>query len=137
VSTLGQSYDHLTRSGKLVTYGFHSNIPKASQFISPLEWIKIIGKMAVMPKFDALDMVLTSKTISGFNLSFFADEVELIRVYMDQLLDWIEKGLISMDDVTVFGMGDVAQAHNFIQSGKSIGKIVVKVPVNAKKEKRN
>jgi 2-desacetyl-2-hydroxyethyl bacteriochlorophyllide A dehydrogenase len=132
VSTLRDSYDHLCRSGKLVTYGFHSNIPKASQFISPLEWLKIVCKMAMMPKFDPLDMVLTSKTISGFNLSFFADEVELINVYMNQLLEWIGSGKLTMDDVTCFNMNEVGLAHNFIQSGKSIGKIVVKVPQKTK-----
>lgn len=135
VSTLGDSYEHLTRNGKLVTYGFHSNIPKASQFISPLEWLKMIGRLVMMPRFDALDMVLTSKTISGFNLSFFADEKQLIKTYMDQLIVWIESGELTMDDVTTFECDEVGKAHQFIQSGKSVGKIVIKIPT--KKSKSN
>lgn len=29
VSTLGESYKHLRRAGKLVVYGFHSMMPKS------------------------------------------------------------------------------------------------------------
>jgi synaptic vesicle membrane protein VAT-1 len=135
VSTLGDSYNHLTRNGKLVTYGFHSNIPKASQFISPIEWVKMIWKMIIMPKFDPMDLVLSSKAISGFNLSFFADEIELIELYMNTIVQWCEEGVLTMDDVTCFDMNAVAAAHSFIQSGQSIGKIVVKVPDHKNKDK--
>jgi len=128
VSTLQDSYDHLSQNGKLITYGFHSNIPKANHFLSPFEWIKMIVKIFQMPKFDPMDMVLSSKTVSGFNLSFFANEVFMIEKYMNQLQEWIEEGKIDMDDVTVFPMSDIAKAHELIQSGSSIGKIVLKVP---------
>ncbi len=45
VSTLQGSYNHLSRCGKLITYGFHSNIPMGASFLSPMEWIRMIIKM--------------------------------------------------------------------------------------------
>ena len=136
VSTLQASYDHLSLNGKLITYGFHSNIPMGGEFLSPIEWIKMIGRLVYMPRFDALDMVLSSKAVCGFNLSFFAQETELIDLYMNQLLEWIEQGLITQEDVTIYDMKDVGKAHNFIQSGKSIGKIVLEVPSKGRTKRR-
>jgi NADPH:quinone reductase-like Zn-dependent oxidoreductase len=85
----------------------------------------IIGLINI-PKFDPMDMVLTSKAVLGFNLSFFADEHDLIAAYMEQIVTWVETKQIVMPEVTVLNMEAIAQAHEFIQSGKSVGKIVMK-----------
>ena len=125
VETIAQSYEHTAMCGRLVLYGFHSNIPKASQFLSPFEWVRMIGKMAQMPKFDPMAMVLESKSVAGFNLSFFADEHELIEQYMQELINWIQEGSLRVPDVQLFSVSDISAAHQLIQSGKSVGKIVV------------
>jgi hypothetical protein len=52
--------------------------------------------MARMPKFDPMDLVLNSKAIMGFNLSFFADEHELIATYLAQIVQWLERGDIKV-----------------------------------------
>jgi NADPH:quinone reductase-like Zn-dependent oxidoreductase len=127
VETIAQSLEHTAMCGRLVIYGFHSNIPKAKAFLDPLEWIGMIGKMAQMPKFDPMAMVLESKAVAGFNLSFFAQEHELIAQYMDQIVDWVAQGKLGVPDVQVFAMEDIAKAHEHIQSGKSVGKIVISV----------
>jgi NADPH:quinone reductase-like Zn-dependent oxidoreductase len=130
VETIGQSYEHLSRCGRLVIYGFHSNLPKASHLLSPLQWIRMIYRVAVMPKFDTLAMVLESKGILGFNLSFFSEEHELINQYFAQIIQWIEKGKISAPSCTVNEMKDIGRAHEMIQSGSTVGKLVIRVPVN-------
>jgi 2-desacetyl-2-hydroxyethyl bacteriochlorophyllide A dehydrogenase len=128
VDTLYDSYSHLCRCGRLIVYGFHSNLPKATQLLSPLHWLKMIAGLALMPKFDAMPMVLESKGILGFNLSFFADEHALIEVYMNQILDWLNADKLRMADVTIFDMACIGEAHNLIQTGMSVGKIVIKCP---------
>lgn len=131
VSTLQASYDHLAMTGSLVVYGFHSNIPMGRSSLSPLNWLGMLVGMLKMPRFDAMDMTLKSKSVSGFNLSFFEDEVETISSYMDLLLSWIEtKQFVAFDaGVETIKFGEegegVAKAHDKIQSGKSVGKIVV------------
>lgn len=79
----------------------------------------------MMPKFDPMQMVLDSKTVSGFNLSFFADEKDLIDAYLKQLVSWIEEGKLSVQESTVFDMKEIGRAHELIQSGNSVGKIVL------------
>jgi NADPH:quinone reductase-like Zn-dependent oxidoreductase len=80
VETLNDSYEHLARCGKLIIYGFHTNIPKATSLLSPFSWIGMILKMIRMPSFLPMNLTLESKSVCGFNLSFFADEHELIKV---------------------------------------------------------
>ena len=125
VSTLAATYGHLARCGRLVTYGFHSNLPMGAHRLNPLQWASMIFKMARMPRFDPMDMVLQSKAVLGFNLSFFASELGIIEAYMAQLEDWIREGAIEAPAVTVMPMEDIAEAHTLIQSGSSVGKIVL------------
>jgi len=61
VETLAGSYENLCRCGRLVTYGFHSNLPKASALLSPAEWVRMAWRVAVMPRFDPMALVLDSK----------------------------------------------------------------------------
>ena len=61
IETIGQSFEHLSQCGRLIVYGFHSNVPKATSFLSPFEWVRMIGKMASMPKFDPMSLCLESK----------------------------------------------------------------------------
>lgn len=128
IETLNESYEHLSRCGKLVIYGFHTNIPKATSLLSPFSWIVMILKMIRMPTFMPMDLTLESKSVCGFNLSFFADEHELIKVYMQQILDWVVEEKIKVGEVTTFEMKDIGLAHELIQSGQTVGKICIKVP---------
>lgn len=128
VSTLSDSYENLCKCGRLVVYGFHTNLPKVSDFISPFSWARMLYDMFRMPRFDAMAMTLDSKGVLGFNLSFFADEKVLIEKYMKMIMDLVESGKLKVASVKVFPMQDVAQAHALIQSGQSVGKIVCEVP---------
>ncbi len=79
-----------------------------------------------MPKFDPMQMCMDSKTVAGFNLSFFADERQLIETYLVQIVEWINNGQITVQDAKVFDIQDIGKAHELIQSGSSVGKIIVK-----------
>jgi NADPH:quinone reductase-like Zn-dependent oxidoreductase len=131
VDTLADSYEHLSRCGRLVTYGFHSNLPKAAALISPIEWMRMIYRVIAMPKFEPMSLVLDSKAVLGFNLSFFADEHELVRRYFEQIYEWVRLGKIQVPACTVCDMKDIGAAHELIQTGSTVGKIVMKVSVNA------
>jgi len=126
VETIQQSYDHLDRCGSLIVYGFHSNLPKAATMLSPWNWVKVVARMIKMPKFDPMDLTLNSKCVAGFNLSFFESERALIDSYFEQLVEWLQEGLINVTEVTVYDVEKIREAHEFIQSGQSRGKIVLK-----------
>ena len=50
-------------SGTLVIYGFHSNLPHAA-LLNPLAWISMVGGVLRMPRFDPMDLVISSKVRS-------------------------------------------------------------------------
>lgn len=126
VSTLQQSYDHLSPTGRLIVFGFHSNLPLGRAALSPMEWIRMGIKMNAMPKFDPMDLTVSNKSVLGFNLSFFAEEVELVSELLDQICTWLEEGKIRCPRVVEMEMNQIGEAHELIMSGKSVGKIVVR-----------
>ena len=82
-------------------------------------------KMSSMPKFDPMDLVVSNKAILGFNLSFFADETDLVGALFDQVCQWWESGALQCPIMQTMEMERIGQAHQLIMSGKSIGKIVL------------
>ena len=125
VATINESYDHLAMTGRMIVFGFHTNLPLGRDMLSPTEWIKMAGKMGRMPKFDAMEMGAQNKAVLAFNLSFFAQEREMLSDLFDQVQTWLQDGQLVCPRVTTFPMEDIALAHEFIQSGKSVGKIVM------------
>jgi synaptic vesicle membrane protein VAT-1 len=125
VSTLQDSYNHLCPTGRLIIFGFHSNLPLGRDMLSPYQWLQMGFKMSRMPKFDPMDLVVSNKSILGFNLSFFADEVDLVGSLFDQILDWWNLGVLKCPEILEMSMDDIGKAHEWIMSGSSIGKIVM------------
>jgi synaptic vesicle membrane protein VAT-1 len=130
VSTLQDSYNHLCPTGRLIIFGFHSNLPLGRDMLSPFQWLQMGIKMSRMPKFDPMDLVVSNKSILGFNLSFFADEVDLVGSLFDQILDWWKLGVLKCPQIMEMSMDDIGKAHEWIMSGRSIGKIVIKTECN-------
>ena len=83
-------------------------------------------KMDKMPAFDPMNLTVDNKSVLGFNLSFFADEREVVGDLFDQICTWMEEGRLRPPNVATFDMEDIADAHALIQSGNSVGKIVIK-----------
>lgn len=121
-STLKASYDHLRPIGKLITYGFHTMLPKDGKSFNPIrlarDWLRI-------PRFNPLDLVQQNKTIAGFNLSFLFDRRDILKEGMDQLIEWVESGKITAPEIEIFDFANVGQAHLRLESGKTVGKLVL------------
>jgi NADPH:quinone reductase-like Zn-dependent oxidoreductase len=125
VSTLQGSYQHLGPTGRLVVFGFHSNLPMGQDMLSPMEWLRMGFRMTQMPKFDVMDLTASNKSLLGFNLSFFVEQIDMLGQLYDQIGTWLEQGKLECPRVVEMDMMEIAAAHDLIQSGKSIGKIVM------------
>lgn len=128
VGTLADSYALLGRNGRLVVYGFHSNLPRVDSglgLLSPFSWLRMSVGLLRTPSFDPMDLTLQSKAVLGFNLSFFAEEIEMMERYFAQLGDWIASGKIAAPPVRTFALQDVREAHTALTSGRTVGKLVV------------
>jgi NADPH:quinone reductase-like Zn-dependent oxidoreductase len=65
VDTLAQSFDQLAQNGRLIIYGFHSNLPLGVHALSPMRWLRMAWGLLSMPRFDPMAMVLESKAVLG------------------------------------------------------------------------
>lgn len=123
VATLKESYDHLRRAGKLVVYGFHTMMPKKG---GKPNLLKLATGWLQTPRFNPLDMTNQSKSVMAFNLSYLFDRTDILELAIEDLERWIKDGAVKAAPVTVYSLDHVAQAHADIESGRTIGKLILK-----------
>lgn len=124
-STFQQSYNHLRPTGKLIAYGSHSLLPKGGS--GRLNYFKAVWGLLKTPKFSPLDLITDNKSVVGFNLSFLFSRADLLQESIQQLQEWCAQGKIHPPKVTEFNFTEVAEAHRHLESGQSVGKIVLAV----------
>lgn len=122
VSTLRDSYRHLRRTGKLVVYGFHSMLSRGKDRPS---WPKLAVDYLRTPRFNPMAMTNESRSVLAFNLSYLFDRVDLLEEAMAAISGWLEAGEIRPLPVTTYPLAEVARAHADIESGRTVGKLVL------------
>lgn len=122
VSTLKESYKHLAPCGKLMAYGAHSLFPKSGGRVN---YLKLIKDFLRSPRFNPLDMTSENKSIITFNLSFLFGRMDLFQEGMGDILKWLEEGSLKPPLVSTYPLSEVARAHADIESGKTVGKLIL------------
>lgn len=122
VSTLSQSYKHLASGGRLIVYGFHSMLPRTG---GKPNWLKLAWDWLWTPTFNPLALTGDNKSVMGFNLSYLFHKIETFTVIMEDLMTMIKDGAIQPPVVTTYPFKDVVQAHKDIESGRTVGKLVL------------
>lgn len=134
VETLQDSYNNLAPGGRLVVYGFHSMLPKSSKStsgaISFWQWMKLGWNYNCTPMFSPLRMTTENKSVMAFNLSFLFDRHDLLKESMAQLLHWEKQGTLKVGKVTKYPLKNVGTAHRELESGQTIGKLVLTMEEN-------
>jgi NADPH:quinone reductase-like Zn-dependent oxidoreductase len=120
--TLKQSYAHLRPTGRLVVYGFTSMLSRGS---GRPNWLKLAWEFLRTPRFHPLEMVNVNKGVIGFNLSYLFEEQWLLDDAMTRMLAELETGALRPLPVTEFPLAEAARAHEALQSGASVGKLVL------------
>ncbi|MGD2136652.1 MAG: medium chain dehydrogenase/reductase family protein [Gammaproteobacteria bacterium] len=124
VATLGQSYRHLAPVGRLVIYGFHSMLPRQGGVPARL---KLAWDYWRTPRFSPFSLTTRNRSVMGFNLSFLFDRTDMLANGLQQLLGWLETGRLQPPRVTTYPYEAVAAAHRDLESGQTIGKLVLVV----------
>ncbi len=122
-ATLKQSYKHLAPAGKLVIYGFHSMLSKRGGFPN---YLKLAVQYFRVPKYSPLNMTNENKSLIAFNLSYLFHRTDMLREFMQDLLKWVEEGKIKAPALQSFPYDNVADAHRALESGKTVGKLILK-----------
>jgi len=122
IATLRQSYRHLAPVGKLVVYGFHSMLRTRDGV--PAKLGLAIDYLRT-PRFSPFDLTTRNRSVLGFNLSFLFDRKAILETGMHQLLQWLQQGKLDPPVVTTYPFAAVADAHRALESGQTVGKLVL------------
>ena len=77
------------------------------------------------PRFSPFDLTTRNRSVLGFNLSFLFDRKTILATGMQQLLQWLEQGKLQPPTVTTCPLAAVADAHRALESGQTVGKLVL------------
>ena len=124
VATLKQSYNHLAPVGKLVVYGFHSMLPRRGGIPHRL---RLAWDYWRTPRFSPFSLTTRNRSVLGFNLSFLFDRTQTLQQGLRQLLQWLDEGRLTAPQVTTYPFERVADAHRDLESGQTVGKLVLEV----------
>jgi NADPH:quinone reductase-like Zn-dependent oxidoreductase len=123
VETLRDSYRHLAPRGRLVVYGFHTMFRRGgSGFPNPL---RLAWSWLRTPRFNPLQLTSDNRSVMGFNLSFLFAETEMLHEAMTDLVSGLEDGSLQSPPIQTFSLSDVASAHRSLESGTTVGKLVL------------
>lgn len=115
-----QSYKAMAHMGRLITFGsaaFTSDRGKPNM-------LKIAWKYLNRPKLDVMRMPKSNKSVMGFNLIWLYDRVDTLHGVLEQLQNL---DLKPQHIGHVFEFDQMHEAIRLFRSGKTIGKVVVKV----------
>lgn len=114
------SFDLLAPSGRIIIYGGAQFMSKSSR----PNYFKVFYKYLTRPKVDPLFLSNTNRSVMGFNLIYLWDRPdELNKMVVEILKMNLEKPYVGK----VFTFDKLIDALKYFQTGKSIGKVVVKV----------
>ena len=115
-----ESFKQLSPTGRIIAYGgarFMSHSSRPNYF-------KLLYQFLTRPKVDPLSLIDTNRSVMGFNLIYLwskpGEMKRLIKIIIDMNLRKPHVG-------NVFAFDKLPDALRLFQSGKTIGKVVVKV----------
>jgi NADPH:quinone reductase-like Zn-dependent oxidoreductase len=112
----------LAPMGRYVLYGFAAIANERG-----VNKLKALQESIAVPLIYPPSMVSRNVSLMGFNLYFLSRKTEYFRKSMEQLLRWYAKGILRPVVGSVFPFDRIVEAQAFLQSRKSVGKVVVSV----------
>lgn len=120
--TLRCSYQLLRPTGRLIVYGAHSMLSRGS---ARPNWLKLAWTFLRTPRFSPLDLTNDNKCVMAFNLSYLFEEKQMLAEAMACIRAWFESGQLRLPAMRAYPLQGAAQAHSDLQSGTTIGKLVL------------
>ena len=121
VSTLKPGYSRLRFGGRLVVYGFADMFSRGGRPSLPrlaYNWLR-------MPRFSPLEMTGSNRSVMGFNVVYLTEHMNLAKEGFDAVERWALEGKLKKPPVTAYPVEQVAEAHRALESGTTIGKLVL------------
>lgn len=122
VETLKQSYKHTKPGGRLVIYGFHTMFSKGR---GKPNWLKMAWDYLRTPRFNPLQMTNDNRSVLAFNLSYLFNKNQELYQAILKILNWFQEGKLKVPICKSYPLEEVKEAHRELESGQTIGKLVL------------
>lgn len=111
----------LTSGGRIVSYGVSSMCGERMQLLRCARTMLSFGMV------NPISLLLHSRGVIGVNLLQIADDrPDIIQRCMQSVVNLVKQGSIQPIAGKVFPHGEVAAAHEMLESGKSVGKLALR-----------
>ncbi len=106
--------------GRMILYGGSALTQAKWGIFSQLNFLRKMGL------FTPVVLMIKSQSILGVNMLRIADNnPPLMRLCVEGVYELYQNGKLNPQEGTEFSASELAQAHDFLESGKSVGKIAV------------
>jgi len=112
----------LRKTGRLVVFGFSS--AATGKKPNPLSALRNLLRVPWL-KVNPMSLMSENKAVLGVNVGHLWDEPEMVRGWMEQIVDWCAQGKIRPTVDREFTFDEAPLAHHHIQDRKNIGKVVL------------
>jgi synaptic vesicle membrane protein VAT-1 len=121
ISTPHKGFQRLRPGGRLVVYGFAELFPRGGKPFLPL----LIYKALQIPKINLRSLTSTNRAVLGFNLAYLTEQIEMANVAFNEVETLMKEGRIKKYPLRLFPISKVANAHAYLETGNSVGKILL------------
>lgn len=115
-----KSYAVLRHTGRLGMFGV--SIASANGLKGKLKMIKAAAQM---PRFHPIGLLNKNRGVFGLNLGHIWHEPEKVATWMKVILDGVSEGWVRPHVDKAFPFAQAADAHNYMEARKNIGKVVL------------
>lgn len=116
-----KSFKSLNKGGRIVSYGISENLGGSLQIFDTLKMVFNFGI------YHPILLLLHSRGMTGVNMLRIADyHPDWLKVCLESVVDLLHKGEIKPVVGGVFSADKLAEAHRFVESRQSMGKVIVK-----------
>lgn len=120
--TFKKSWHLLAPGGRIICYGVADLVAGGRKNVFRLLW-----KFLSIPKIKTLDLIQNNRGVFGLALNRILKNPKEITTVINELLKMFRENRIKPEINRVYDLNEVADAHTYLQSGKSMGKLILKL----------
>ncbi len=115
-----KNYRLLMPTGRLVMFGASSMALRKRR-----SWLSVLRLLANLSFFSPLQLMNDNKAVLGINLGHLWSQTEMLRRWMEQIVNWYDEALFRPLIDATFPLEKAAEGHHYIQDRKNIGKVLL------------
>jgi len=115
-----KGYELLRSTGTLIAFGWANMNTGGKRSL-----LRVLSEMAGLPRYTPIKLMEDNRSIAGVNMGHLWHEGAMVRRQGLALMALYEEGKIKPHVDKIFSFAEAAAAHDYLESGKNVGKVVL------------